>query len=462
MATIQRPVKTYGTRSYVGEVGAAPGNLDPILGSEVDADLDTIYAAWNGGVDTVNVKPGSITYASLAPDAQLWRDTGTTLTPGTNFTSRTTALAPVANALQWGTTTVKHRLTDSGGNADWRTNVSNGTVAIDDQTKAQWAITMAAASDGLFVYRSPPGATPAWANLLKLDATGQLTLPTFLVQHVSPALVKTRVLTHNNYNTYFTNNYDSVAGTQDDAARPSWLMVFGSTGNDNLLVRRAAPGGTPANLLTLDSAGGLHVNGNASGGGVTVGENSNARGQLGTWLSNANPILDLTANVGQFMTFRPVWMLRMNTDTADSASFQRQAVNGGAWTAPFTVIWNGDITTIGANATKNGGSTTWIITSDPRLKDDIAPYHRGLADILPLEPIRYRLKSRPDLQCYGFDAAAVRDVFPECVSETRMKLDPDDEEETDGVLAFDMHPILVTMVTAIKELAARVAALEAA
>jgi hypothetical protein len=69
MATIQRNVKTYGTRSFVGEVAAAPSNIAPVLSNEVDADLDTVYAAWNGGVDSVNIKSGAIGPTQLATDA---------------------------------------------------------------------------------------------------------------------------------------------------------------------------------------------------------------------------------------------------------------------------------------------------------------------------------------------------------------------------------------------------------
>ena len=69
MATIQRPIKTYGNRTYVAEVAAAPGNEDPILANEVDGDLDTVYAAWNGGADTVNIKDGAVTTAKLLDGA---------------------------------------------------------------------------------------------------------------------------------------------------------------------------------------------------------------------------------------------------------------------------------------------------------------------------------------------------------------------------------------------------------
>jgi hypothetical protein len=61
MATIQRPLKLYDTRKYVDEVAADPDHKVPVLAAELDADIDTVYAAWNGGVDNVNIKAGSIT-----------------------------------------------------------------------------------------------------------------------------------------------------------------------------------------------------------------------------------------------------------------------------------------------------------------------------------------------------------------------------------------------------------------
>jgi hypothetical protein len=63
MATIQRPVKEGSVRTYQQKVGL--GFVD-ILASEMDADLDTIYAAWNGGADTINLIDGSVTTPKLA------------------------------------------------------------------------------------------------------------------------------------------------------------------------------------------------------------------------------------------------------------------------------------------------------------------------------------------------------------------------------------------------------------
>jgi hypothetical protein len=66
MATIQRPTKEGSVRTYQEKVGL--GFVD-ILASEMDADLDTIYAAWNGGVDSVTLKDGAVTTPKLVDGA---------------------------------------------------------------------------------------------------------------------------------------------------------------------------------------------------------------------------------------------------------------------------------------------------------------------------------------------------------------------------------------------------------
>jgi hypothetical protein len=66
MAQIPRPPKQGNVTTYVAKVAAGYAR---ILAGEVDADLDTIYGAWNGGVDTVNIRDGSVTSAKLAADA---------------------------------------------------------------------------------------------------------------------------------------------------------------------------------------------------------------------------------------------------------------------------------------------------------------------------------------------------------------------------------------------------------
>src|SRR5215469_4292539 len=66
MATIQRPTKQGNATTYQGKVAAG---YTTILASEMDADLDLMYSAWNQGVDGSNIQPGVITGNMLAPGA---------------------------------------------------------------------------------------------------------------------------------------------------------------------------------------------------------------------------------------------------------------------------------------------------------------------------------------------------------------------------------------------------------
>jgi hypothetical protein len=63
---VTRPLKEGSTTTYQAKVAAG---FPDILASEVDADLDTIYAAWNGNVGTANLIDGAVTTAKLADSA---------------------------------------------------------------------------------------------------------------------------------------------------------------------------------------------------------------------------------------------------------------------------------------------------------------------------------------------------------------------------------------------------------
>src|SRR5215467_12282578 len=129
MAVIQRPAKEGNATTYQGKVAQG---FTTILASEVDADLDTIYAAWNGGADSVNLRDGSVTTAKLADapngvttskindgavtevklaaDAHLWTAAGgATLRPVNPSTPVWLAVSG-GDDLVWGTRTAKGRL----------------------------------------------------------------------------------------------------------------------------------------------------------------------------------------------------------------------------------------------------------------------------------------------------------------------------------------------------------------
>ncbi len=101
------------------------------------------------------------------------------------------------------------------------------------------------------------------------------------------------------------------------------------------------------------------------------------------------------------------------------------------------------------NAGKTVGGTVWLNSSDLRLKNVLGDYNKGLEEIALLQTVRYKYKKDNQRQLdsneeqIGFVAQEVQKIFPEAVS-----------EGADGYLDFNMHPINVALVNAIKELKA--------
>jgi hypothetical protein len=103
---------------------------------------------------------------------------------------------------------------------------------------------------------------------------------------------------------------------------------------------------------------------------------------------------------------------------------------------------------VNGSAGKPGGGM-WSNPSDLRLKDIQGSYEKGLAEIVRLNPVRFRYKiNNPrglpsDIDQIGLIGQEVEKVFPEAVS-----------RNTDGYLDFNMHAVNVAMINAIKELKA--------
>jgi Chaperone of endosialidase len=315
-----------------------------------------------------------------------------------------------------------------------------------------------------------PSSTSPWkvsgSTLTPVDATKTVT-----VVGASPN-TKFRMWQHSNRTSYLTNNLDVGANTQDDATSSSWGLQLGAGGGDNFKVRRAAAGTTTlTDLLTLDNAGNLSSQPPSSGtttfhyiyGQGPYGGQLEGRQCRGTVTApTATQLNDVVAQVGA-AGYGTAWAQQgvmlfkaaENWTGAARGLLCKILLTPNGSTGMSSEFWfdhNGNYVISGSVGQKSTG-TTWSNPSDIRLKKDVAPYAHGLADILQLEPISYTLKAT-DQQTCGLDAEKVRAVFPECVGTTRMKLRPEDEEETE-VLTLDIHPILIALINAVKELAGR-------
>jgi hypothetical protein len=102
-------------------------------------------------------------------------------------------------------------------------------------------------------------------------------------------------------------------------------------------------------------------------------------------------------------------------------------------------------------------------TSDERLKD-AELYEGGLGAILAISPVRYRWNAKGqaqtglsgDQEFVGFIAQDVQRAIPEAITATEPSKDG-----TETYLSLDDRPIICALVNAIKELNARIVALEA-
>jgi hypothetical protein len=216
-------------------------------------------------------------------------------------------------------------------------------------------------------------------------------------------------------------------------------------------------GAAYANKLTLDGTGNLIL------GGSSVQLASAA--QVSSGAISGSPITQVRANtwgIAGNAAARPTWFVQLDTN-ADQFQVWRQAPGGGANSLAANIDLNSNLTIAGPVAVKQSG-TTWVNPSDPRLKRDITPYTVGLEAILALEPISFQYNGKGGTtddgrQCYGYDASKVRTALPECVGTRRGKLTEKDADEID-LLTLDTSNFTLALVNAVKELHARVVALE--
>jgi uncharacterized coiled-coil protein SlyX len=86
-----------------------------------------------------------------------------------------------------------------------------------------------------------------------------------------------------------------------------------------------------------------------------------------------------------------------------------------------------------------GGTTSWSLSSDRRLKTNIADIGYGLQDVMKLKPVRYVYKNKPEEKRVGFIAQDLQTVVPEAVHGTEGDIS---KGEVLTVSYDDMIPIL--------------------
>jgi hypothetical protein len=234
---------------------------------------------------------------------------------------------------------------------------------------------------------------------------------------------------------YFTTA-DSSLSTVIGAGRGAWARLVNSTPNSFMVGYMADDSDTTPELFVKDGAVGIGTCapqnlldlGETQGKKLAVFQKPTGEDFYGFGISSAT--LEIYAGV--------------TSDDTDPAMVVKKStgrIGIGTKYPDFLLEVNGSA------GKPDGGS--WSNSSDERLKNITGEYQEGLNAVIRLRPIRFHYKEgNPrglpiDEEYIGFIAQEVQEVFPEAVN-----------EGPDGYLDFNMHPVNVALVNAIKELKA--------
>jgi hypothetical protein len=238
----------------------------------------------------------------------------------------------------------------------------------------------------------------------------------------------------------------SVSITSGAAATDTTLTVPNTTGTVALTASPTFTGTVTATTITSPSATALTIQ-SAGTTAMTIDTSQNLL--VGTTI--ANPISGNVSGV----TVAPVGFLN---------------VQRSAGTAGSMAIGNNTVGTImnlyytGSGSAVNVGSivittttSSFVGTSDYRLKEDVVPLTSGISTIAALKPISYKWKADQSVG-EGFIAHELGKVIPLALFGAKDALNEDGSIKPQGI---DMTKIVPHLVKAIQELSAKNDALEA-
>jgi hypothetical protein len=377
----------------------------------------------------------------------------------------------------------------------------NGTDRI--YTNSSFATEYAQAGGQHIWYNAPSGTAGnaiTFTQAMTLDASGNLGIGTTTIASGS----KLTVAINTSGATVPTDNLVAIADTQDMALGDGGGIRFGgvfttgggynadmayikaykenaTSGNYSyaLTFGTRANGGNPAERMRIDSSGRLLVGLTSSGSGA----NASSKVQVSQSLSITGPDGELILNNtgGDPRTWRilsatsggATAALRFYDDTAGAErmridvngvlqvgginTFNDSAIiayaNGRGWAGKFQRPDNGNLveflnnSSTAGSITVSGTSTSYVTSSDYRLKENIAPITGALAKVAQLKPVTYTWKAE---QTYGegFIAHELAEVCPLAVVNEKDQVDAEGNPVYQGI---DTSFLVATLTAAIQE-----------
>lgn len=220
--------------------------------------------------------------------------------------------------------------------------------------------------------------------------------------------------------------------------RSGWYDVWANTGG---MRSWTSPGG---NQMTLDAAGNLVTSGYVSATQV--------------WSGAAGVFGFAPGGTGRIFSFAAQFYLDFAISGPTGGTLQYVVSNGPLW-----VMRASDDFCFNPQSSV-GGNGAYINSSDRRGKTGITPTTKGLAEVLQLQPVSFtRINAATGSQEeIGFVAQDVQPIVPEAVWTAGIPLKDGSGglESAEPTLGLTESTITAILVNAVKELTARIAALE--
>ena len=250
----------------------------------------------------------------------------------------------------------------------------------------------------------------------------------------------------------------SISGSAGSVSSVSWSVVTGkpTTLSGYGITDAISTSGSYSNPSWIASLAGSKISGQVS-------DSANLGGAAASTYATLNTNQNFTGNKG-FIGIIQSMAYNFTSTTSIYSNNGADIILAISGQPKLSVDVSGNLTITGSNATKVGGANTWNVISDRRLKSNIVPYTKGLAELTKIQPKEFTYNGKGGTvageKSVSIIADEIQQILPDTVSNMALKLNPEDETTTE-IQTFNFSEIGWVMVNAIKELKAEVDSLKA-
>ena len=449
------------------------------------------------------------------PDHRIQNDTGGNLTfaRGTNESSKYTEQMRIDSSgrLLIGTTTEGHVSADNFTVAD----SGHCGITIRSGTTSEGAIYFSDGTSGDAEYRGQVlydhdgdymRFSTAVTERLRITSTGRMGLGITSPQqrqHIHEGSTAASVTQYTNSVTGSTANDGLLVGLDSTEDGLFWMkesnnLTFGTSNTERMRINSSGQvgiGTSSPNVYGVhanDSSNSVYFKADSSAVSTVYGSASSLGvGLFGTFSNNALAVYTNSAERMRMTTSGSLLVGRTaayNSSPGETGVFQgaahgvviyqtananytniilrnTYANNGGNNVSANMITFTDQGGTERGKIAMNGSSTSYITSSDYRLKENVVDINDGITRVKQLQPKRFNFIVDADTTVDGFLAHEAQTVVPEAVTGTHNEVDDDNNPVYQGIDQSKLVPLLTAAlqeaIAKIETLETKVAALEA-